>query len=374
MRRLLPLLFFVFVPAPSVALADGCPPSTCGTTGSAMPGSPTIFVRPFGRQGPLQAYDVVSGARRFKLPRGFLSANGRTFVSSARAKARRTTVVRYDAHTGKLERGQSLTGRWSVAGVSADGHRFALAQYRRHTMAIDVGGSRRVLRGTFEVEALSPDGRRVFLVHWRRDGYTLEQLDLAAGTLSPTRLDDPSEKMSGTAATAVATRDGRWLFTLYSKGDGHSFVHALDLVTGLAHCIDLTLTGDFITVGSTALVLSPNERNLYLASPYLGRVTTVDTATLEVSRVARFRRLSPDTIDISVGPSAAVTPNGRMLAFSGGGSLWLYDTAFGVVRRAPTSVWAIRGLGFRPNGRSVLAIRAHSAAQAFDAATGKRLR
>ena len=372
MSRLLPLLLLVLIPAPSTALADGCPPSQCGTTSSAVPGSRTLLVRPQGQQGPLQAFDLVKGARRYALPAGMLSADGRAFVSSARAKAKRTTVARFDTRTGMLRRGWSLRGRWSVAGVSANGRRVALVDYRKHAVALDVAGSRTVLRGMFEVEALSPDGRRVFLVHWRRSGYDLQQLDLSTRKLSPTRLDEPDEKMSGTAVTALATRDGRWLLTLYAKGDG-SFVHALDLRTGLAHCIDVPLRGDLFTVGSTALALSPDESSLYLASPYVGRVITVDLKRLEVKRVVRFRGVTTNTVDPSIGSSAAVTQNGRMLAFSGGTSVWLYDTAFGLVRRPIDVGSTMKGLGFGPGGRVLVAIRSSSDPVRLDAATGARL-
>ena len=102
MKRLLPLLLLVAIPVPSAALADGCPPSTCGTTSSAVPGSRTLFVRPSGQQGPLHGFDLVTGARRFTLPSGVLSADGRTFVASAQARVKRTTVARFDARTGRL--------------------------------------------------------------------------------------------------------------------------------------------------------------------------------------------------------------------------------------------------------------------------------
>jgi hypothetical protein len=373
-RRLLPLVLLALIPAPATALADGCAPSSCGSTGSAMPGSRTLFVRPEGQQGPLQAFDVFTGAHRYTLPRGYLSANGKVFVSSAQAKTKRTTVVRFDTRTGRISRGWSVPGRWNAAGVSMDGRRIALAQYRRGATVLEVSGSRSVLRGNVEVEALSPDGRRLFLIHWRRSGYDLQQLDLLTRVLSPTRLDEPDEKMSGTAWTAVATRDGRWLLTLYLKADGTSFVHALDLERGIAHCIDLPLRGEAYSVGMTSLTLSPDERRLYLASPWLGRVTTVDLETKEVTRVARFRWTPTSTTPAKFGPNGAVTANGRMLAFSGGARIWLYDTAFGIVRRAPVRGGNIVGLGFRPDGRSLLALRAGANPVALDAATGKRLR
>ena len=57
----------------AVARADGCPPQTCGTTGSQPPGSSLLFVRPSGQQGPLVAYDATSAAERFRLTGGLLS-------------------------------------------------------------------------------------------------------------------------------------------------------------------------------------------------------------------------------------------------------------------------------------------------------------
>ena len=373
MKRLLPLLLLAVVPAPSAALADGCPPSTCGTTSSALPGSRTLFVRPSGHQGPLQAFDLRTGARRFMLPSGVLSAHGRTFVAWARTKAKWTTVVRFDARTGKLHRASSVPGRWKVVGVSADGSRYVLARRNGRTTELLAAGSRYLLRGNYEVEGLSPDGSRVFLVHWLNRGYELQQLDLAARRLSPTRLDDPDEKMSGTATNAVATRDGRWLLTLYAKPDGSSFVHALDLRSGIAHCIDLPLKGDYGTVWATALVLSPDEHRLYLASPLLGRVTTVDMRTLEVSSVTRFKGVGAMTYTFGIGPSAAVSPNGRMLSFVTARRLWLVDVAYGVVRGPKLVRQYILGVGFTADGRQAVAVTAQGRV-AFDAATGARVR
>jgi hypothetical protein len=373
MKRLLPLLVLIAVPVPTAALADGCPPSTCGMTSSAVPGSPVLYVRPYGPQGPLRAYDTVRGTSRFVLPQGTLSADARTFVAAAQAKSPRTTIGRYDARTGRLQRAWSRRGRWEVAGVSAGGDVFALARHTRSATTFLVGAERHVLRGWVDVEALSPDARRLYVVHWRGTKYVLQQLDLTSGRLQPTRLADPDEKMAGLPATSVATSDGRWLFTLYWQGEGEeNFVHALDLRNGVAHCIDLPLAGDFLALGTSALTLSPDEKTLYIASPYLGRVTTIDLETLEVTRVVRFRGLAPETMDLSIGPSAAVTPNGRMLAFSGGRSVWLYDTAYGMVKR-PTRLGSwVKGLGFRPDGRRLLALQRRGAPVFLDPATGGR--
>jgi hypothetical protein len=373
MKRLLPVLFLGAAFLPAAGQADGCPPSTCGTTSSAPPGSNVVFVRPNGRQGPLEAYDVRTGLRRFRLlTYGVLSADGRTFVSSVPGKGDRSTITRRDALSGRVVRRWSLRGRWGVGAVSPRG-KIAYVRGIQEGSVVRIGRRRHVLRGAFEVEALSPDSRRVFVLHWRKSEYELKELDVATGRVLPTRLADPDEKMTGQAGNAVATRDGRWHFTLYVSPHLGTFVHALDLVRGIAHCVDLPLRGDFLTAGTTSLTLSPDETRLFLASPLLGRVTTVDVTKRRVIEMVRFKRLSARTYTYGIGPSGAISSNGRMLAFASAHRLWLVDTAYGIVRTPLRIREYVIGIGFEPDGRTVAAMTAHGRV-AFDAATGARVR
>jgi hypothetical protein len=377
MRRLLPLLALVLIPFPATAHADGCPPSECGTTSFAPPGS-SLFLFPSGRQGPLHVYDLRSGIRRLVLPAGMLSADGRTFVSAVQVKGG-TRFFRFDPRTGSAQVLRRVPGIWSVAGVSADGRLIARFKFRKHakgtTLTLDDRGRSQSIRlpGNYELESFSPDGRRLFLIHWNRTGgYKLEEYDRLSARLSPTRLDEPDEKMEGQAQAAVQKRDGSWLYTLYWKVNGETFVHALDLRTGLAHCIDLPLRGSVVSVGASALTLSPDDRRLYIASPLAGRVTTVELSTLAVSSTARFRPVPEANYVWGTGPSAAVSPNGRMLAFVAANKLWLMDTAYGVLRAPIRLGRATIGVGFAPGGRRVVTISGRSHAD-FDAATGRRL-
>src|SRR5439155_1054733 len=63
------------------------------------------------------------------------------------------------------------------------------------------------LRGSYQIDAVAPGGRRVFLIHWRRNTYDLLTYDVGTRRLAPTRLAEPDEKMHGTASGAIATRD-----------------------------------------------------------------------------------------------------------------------------------------------------------------------
>jgi sugar lactone lactonase YvrE len=367
------------IPFASAAHADGCPPSICGTTSVAPPGSSLAYVFPNGRQGPLWVYDLRTGRKRVALPNGMLSANGRVFVAAVEGQ-RKTRFVRYDPRTGRAHTLRSVPGAWSVVGVSADGRRIARFKFRKRargtTLTLDDPGRTSSVRfpGNYELESFSQDGRRLFLVHWHRTGsYDLQQYDRGSARLSPTKLDEPDEKMTGQAQGAVETRDGSWLYTLYWKLDGGTFVHALDLRTGVAHCIDLPLRGDIATIGATALTLSPDEGRLYLASPLAGSVTTVDLGTLEAVSTAHFRPVLSTNYLYGIGPSAAVSQNGRMLAFVSAHGLWVMDTAYGVVR-GPTPVHQkLLGVGFTADGRRIVALGARHSSY-FDAATGARVR
>jgi hypothetical protein len=378
MRRLAFLSLVALLPT-SAALADGCPPSMCGSTSVVQPGSRVLVLRPLGQSGPALGYDLVARKWRFSLPSGMLSADGTTFTSARSGQGRAfTEVVRYDAHTGRVRSRWPVGGRrMGIARVSADGRSVALVETRRRSVVIAVAGRRGrsvvSLPGNYQVEALSPDGRRVYLVRWKRTGYALENLDLATQRLRPTRLAEPGERMEGFALTGVGTRDGRWLHTLYVKPGGESFVHALDLAAGVGHCIDLPLRGDSLTLGATALMLSPDERRLYLASPLLGRVTTVDLGRLQVARVTRFRPVPLARYSPTTPLTAAVSANGRMAAFGLGPMLWLYDAAYGKVRKPAWSPYGVAGVGFHPDGRHVVAVGAAGDAATFDAATGKRI-
>src|SRR5947207_13236429 len=113
MRRLLPRLVLAFVPTASLAHADGCPASECGTTSVAPPGSSLVFVRPSGRQGPLQAYDLRTGVRRFALPSGMLAADGRSYAAAVRVKGG-TRIMRFDTRNGRAGALRTLPGSWHV--------------------------------------------------------------------------------------------------------------------------------------------------------------------------------------------------------------------------------------------------------------------
>lgn len=108
------------------------------------------------------------------------------------------------------------------------------------------------LSGTYAFDAVSSDGRRLFVLQFPggvQGGirYVVRSVDLRTGKPEPGAIVDktePSERMSGIALARAWSRDRTWAYTLYNGGTSHAFVHALNTRTRTARCIDLPWTGE----------------------------------------------------------------------------------------------------------------------------------
>jgi hypothetical protein len=102
------------------------------------------------------------------------------------------------------------------------------------------------LDGIFGFDALSPDGSKLYLIQHMTtedlDHYVVRAYDLNARQLLPGRIADKAQKgwvMQGFAVNRATSATGRWVYTLYMNPGGFPFIHALDTVKGVAHCIGL---------------------------------------------------------------------------------------------------------------------------------------
>jgi hypothetical protein len=369
----------VLAVAPGPAAADGCPLPCSGPSASPADAK-LLFAQPLGEAGPLQAYDTSTGRLRFALPAGRASADGRSFAS-ARLLRGTTLVERRETATGAVLRVDRVPGRWDVAAVSPDGRFVALA--RRGKAATDlrlVGRSGRVLHrlrlpGEVEVEAVSKDGARLFLIEHVDDArYRVRTLDLRRALRQTIRKRGVLAPMTGYAWTAVASRDGRWLLTLYVDTARRSaFVHALDLVHARPLCIAVPSRGSEAALRRYSLKLSPSGTTLFAANPALGAVAELDLARLRVTNVTRFRPPRIADPPLRRGATATVSRDGRTLYFTAGRSLLALDRSRGVVR-GPYRTWGrVVGLGFGAGDRRVHVLRADGRLVAFDAASGRML-
>ena len=200
-----------------------------------------------------------------------------------------------------------LDGRYTVpvvaldhtaAGLSTDGSTLVLINPRRtfpraRTSFVVLNAnslrtrSRIVLKGDFSFDALSPDGTRMFLIHYlsRRDPtrYEVRALDVPSGKLLPTPIVDksePDERMAGFPITRETSADGLWAYTLYDGAGHEPFVHALDTVNGEAHCIDLEMLAGRQDLYNLRLGLGPGDSRLAVLDG-AEKVTLIDTTSFE---------------------------------------------------------------------------------------------
>jgi hypothetical protein len=223
------LLVVLALLAPAAAQADG----------------PPITSLDAGREGVVE----LGGGERF----------------TAHPLATATVLTRSQTDGGRVIQASIQEGRWGVpvvandgtsGGLSADGStlvlmRIARAYPRANTSFAIVDTKELAIRQTVELrgewgfDALSPDGRWLYLIEQLsardRTRYAVRVYDLGQDRLLPDPVVDPrepDEPMRGLPITRATGPDGRWEYTLYAGGE-HPFVHALDTVRRTSLCLDL---------------------------------------------------------------------------------------------------------------------------------------
>jgi hypothetical protein len=199
-------------------------------------------------------------------PNGVASADGASRYLSVTVGGR-TAVLAQKAATGAVTSRLQLGGRFGIplvaydstaGGLSADGRTLVLirprAGFPRRTTTFAVLSTRRWLRlrrtirlpGDFSFDALSPDGRAMFLINYLSPTdpakYRVRVYDLEHNRLDPQAIVDPREdpdEMNGIPLSRAMSPDSRWAYTLYQRGAGKPFIHALDTIGRKAVCIDL---------------------------------------------------------------------------------------------------------------------------------------
>jgi len=249
------------------------------------------------------------------------------------AGADRTLITRIRRSDGSVGRSRVIRGTFGVPGVTFDGINTGLSA-DGGTLVLSSGFDARspstrlrvldartlrtrqriTLRGLSTVDAISPDGRWLYLVDYR-DGnaasydvraYDLDRHRLLARPIVDPR--EPEEKLQGFPITRVSSADGRWAYTLYT-GD-EPFIHALDTEGRTAVCIDVPASVATDPAG-VHMTLDGNHLTLTGSRP----LADVDLKSYKVSEPAAA---APAT------PKATATPKPAAKADSGPSlALWL---------------------------------------------------
>ena len=395
MNRIVRLTFALWLMIALGACAPAAAPATVPPTSAPQPTSaprPTaaasaapaglFLVRPQGEAGPLLVYDPASGALRFSLPPGVLSADNQHYLAAKTGAD--TALSAFDLATGADTPVAQLPGQWELSSVSATGRWAALTRrpsdsekqawtaansWKSDVQVVDTQTGKTAhqlaLAGNFSVDTLSPTGDALFVIQYlpavKPDHYQVRVVDLSTETLQEGALVDkrePDEVMIGQRWQAVAPKDGRWLFTLYLRTENNTaFIHALNTVERYTFCFDLPgVNGNTLDQARAySLALAPDGQALYAANPALGLVAKVDLNDIDVSRVASF---SPDPAARSaVAPLNYAVADGRQVYFSGGRSVWAFDASAQTVRGLSTLDTAISGLALSADAARLFVAR-----------------
>jgi hypothetical protein len=182
--------------------------------------------------------------------------------------------------------------------------------------------SRFSLPGFYSFDAISPDGERLYLIHYLSSrgpaDYEVRAFDLPSGRLLPDPVVDPKEaeeQMQGLPITRAMSPDGRWAYTLYDGNGKEPFLHALDTVGGRAVCVDLPQLTDRRNLFLLKLSIDPGGRRLVVRSdsavqdrPRSRPLLTIDTRSFAVRRPAPVAAASSgDTVPwVPIGIAAGV--------------------------------------------------------------------
>jgi hypothetical protein len=260
---------------------------------AAAPGALAAFPGPYAVQGG-QGVLSKDGSLRFVAAK---SAEGTT-VSAISTKDKSVQMSRtFDTALGVV----TLTPDGPGEGLTRDGSAFVLqtAGFSTRTQFVvlrtrDLSTQDRfTLKGTFAFDALSPNGSMLYLIQHKTvndiDHYIVRGYDLRTHTLLPGRIADKTQRswvMQGWAVARATSANGRWVYTLYANPGGYPFVHALDTVRRVAHCVGVPwpATAEQGELWSFTLTLEGNR--LALVQPNRSVYRYINTTSWRLSKPA----------------------------------------------------------------------------------------
>lgn len=290
--------------------------SACGQTQSASTISSTPANIPQGEMLYVLDGSVSSGTAgqhivsfhpgttlSTSLPTGLLSQDHQ-HIYTANPQGTHTTITITNTQGSTATRTFTIAGTYSTANsdytksvLSANGRWLALRQLEQTTTKstfalVDTQKATLAktftVQGDFDLDAVSPNGSRVFLLERLHDTtghYYVRRYDVASNHLFQGIIADKSEindpRMLGSGLTRQMAQDGSRAYTLYTDtGSNIAFVHILPLDSNFngARCINLPTGKSSALLSYYTLALSADGSLLYATNAALG-VTIVISVT-----------------------------------------------------------------------------------------------
>jgi len=272
-----------------------------------------------------------------------------------------------------------------MGGLSPDGRWLALTaragRQQTQFVVLDTAFKQQprqvALDGYFLFDGLNNSGSSLFLTESLGDDpaakYLVRRYDLAQGMLDPKVIVEKGEEdepiMSGVRQTAVTSKNGSWLYSLYLNPGHGPFIHALPIndaeQVGLAFCIDLPTSSkdDLAKQSRWSLLMSANMRTLFAVNGALGLV--VEYSVIDgVPQLLRTKSLldTPDAAsaltvrsDSATSSIAALAPDGKTLYALGQRGLLVIDMQGLTLRGRYLPDWALDGIVISPDSARLYA-------------------
>jgi outer membrane protein assembly factor BamB len=241
------------------------------------------------------------------------------------------------------------------------------------------------LHGSFDYDAISPDGSSLYVVEHlagQAEGrYQVRAVDVATGSLRDAIIADKrnvGEAMAGWPIAQIRRSDGVVL-TLY-RGTEHPFIHALNTAEGWAVCIDLPASRDDASAAlDWGLAAAPDGQAVFAVNATLGVAVDVNPTDLTVRRTASLQPPATGSVVLAkfghgdVGPAGrrvVVAPDGHTIFAAGSTGILALDTARLTESRRLLEGTAVAGLGLTPDARTLYALEGSGGIVVLDATSG----
>lgn len=244
------------------------------------------------------------------------------------------------------------------------------------------------LKGAFDFDALSPDGKLLYVaeqVPGPLEGrYQVRAVETATGRMRDAIIVDKrniDEQMAGWPVDQERRADGM-VMTLY-RGSEYPFVHALSSVEAWAVCIDLPTRGfDDLDAGDDWGIVSLGKGKSDLAiNASLGMAVEIHPTDLSIKRTVDFEPSAAAAFRLAKFGHGELGPAGRRVIAAPDGSTVYAAGDGGVVRIGAAELdvemryltgTAIDGLAITPDGATLFALTQTGGRIArLDAATGE---
>jgi len=334
------------------------------------------------------------------LPAGLVSLDHQR-IYTATPHNGQTTVLVTDAKTGKTIRSLTLSGTYSTASydytnavISFDGRWLALRQQQSSSTSSQFAFINTLngqvesisLNGPFDLDAISPDGSRLYLLQQINDAaghYYVRLYQVHQHQLYPNVIADKSDindpRMIGSGLTRQVASDGSRDYTLYiDTRENIAFVHALPL-TGdfyLARCINLPTGKSPALLRYYTLALSADGSTLYATNAALGvsaAINVSDPVALsdDITSTTKFTPTSVTGNMQTFDKGAVLSPDQSTLYVLGTQGITAINVSKGILEQSYATRQTFTSVAISMDGRTLYATQPQNGITLINTASGQ---